>query len=72
LGIAIGFGVALGGGSVFSRWRIYQRWPMGTGNEWYFQQGLFGILASVLLAVLAAAQIRKRLEVTLSKAADAR
>jgi hypothetical protein len=71
LGFAIGFGVAIGGGSLFSRWRIYQRWPMGTGNEWYFQQGLIGILAGILLAVLAAAQIRKRLEVRLSKVADA-
>jgi hypothetical protein len=61
LGIAAGFGVDLVRGTVFSRFRIYQRWPMGAGEEWYFQQGLIGIAAGVLLTTFAAAEVRQRL-----------
>jgi hypothetical protein len=61
LGIAAGFGLDLVRGTVFSRFRIFQRWPMGTGDKWYFQQWLIGIAAGVLLAIFAAAEIRQRL-----------
>jgi hypothetical protein len=58
--IAGGFGLDLVRGTLFSRFRIYQRWPMGTGDEWYFQQGFVGIAAGILLAMFAAAEIRQR------------
>jgi hypothetical protein len=61
VGIAAGFGLDLLCGTPFSRFRIYQVWPMGTGGEWYFQQGLIGMVAGVLLAMFAAAEIRQRL-----------
>jgi hypothetical protein len=61
LGITTGFVVDLIHGTVFSRFRFYQRWPMGTGEEWYFQQGLVGMAAGVLLATFAAAEMRQRL-----------
>jgi hypothetical protein len=70
LAIAVGFGLDLAEGSVFLRWRVYQRWPMGTGDEWYFQQGLIGMAAGVLLAILAAAEIRQRLARPSSPAAS--
>jgi hypothetical protein len=65
LGIAAGFGLDfLRGSSIFSRVRIYEKYPleiMGNGDEWYFQQGLIGMPAGILLAMLAAAEIRQRL-----------
>jgi hypothetical protein len=61
VGLAVGFAAAMARGSVFSRFRIYQRWPMGGGDEWYFQQGALGLAAGALLAVFAAAEIRARL-----------
>jgi hypothetical protein len=70
LGIAVGFGLALLGGSVFSRWRIYQVWPMGTGEEWDFRQGLIGMTAGAALATLAAAEVRQRLSKALPPAAS--
>jgi hypothetical protein len=68
LGIATGFGVELFLGTVFSRLRVYQRWPMGTGDEWHFHQGLIGISAGVLLAIFAAAEVRLRLAMSQSPA----
>lgn len=58
--LGAGFAAALVGQSVFARLRIYQQFPMGTGDEWQFGQGLLGIVAAVLLALLAAVEIRRR------------
>jgi hypothetical protein len=65
LGLAVGFAIVLTGGTVFSRFRIWQRWMMGSGEEWYFGQGVVGIATGALLAVLATAEVRRRLSVGL-------
>jgi predicted Ser/Thr protein kinase len=60
--IAVALGIAIGAATFADRVAIYQRWPwLDVGKEWYFQQGLIGIAASVLVAILGAAEIRQRL-----------
>jgi len=62
LGIAIGFAVAVAGDGVFSRFAVYERWIfVPTRNDWCGLQGLFGMAAAILMATLAATEIRQRL-----------
>ena len=62
-GMAVGFAVEklLGWGTTFRRLPVYWRWQTATGEEWYFQQSLIGLAAALVLATLAAAEIRKHL-----------
>ena len=62
LGIAIGFAIAVAGDGVFPRFAVFERWIfVPTKNDWCGLQGLFGMAAAVLVAVLGAAEIRQRL-----------
>ena len=61
LGLASGFALALIGASALTRFRIWQRWLMGEGDDWSFGQGFLGLAAGILLAILAAAEVRMRL-----------
>ena len=78
IGIAVGFAVEMLWNVHYSSWallwrlRIYNRWPMGGGDEWDFHQGLVGMAAGILLAVFAAAEIRKRLGMSLPPTATLR
>jgi len=63
LGIAIGFAVAVTGDGVIPRFAVYERWIfVPPRNEWWGLQGLFGMAAAILVTILGAAEIRKRLE----------
>jgi tRNA A-37 threonylcarbamoyl transferase component Bud32 len=63
LGIAIGFAVAVAGDGVFPRFAVFERWIfVPTKNDWCGLQGLFGLAAGVLVAILGAAEIRQRLK----------
>jgi hypothetical protein len=57
--LTVALGIATATGSVFSRWRVYQKWPMGTGAEWDFHQGLLGMLAALFLCLCAALEMRR-------------
>jgi hypothetical protein len=61
LGLASGFALALIGASALTRFRIWQRWLMGDGDDWSFGQGFLGLAAGLLLAILAAGEVRARL-----------
>ncbi len=60
-GIAVGFTLALAESSAFTRVRIWQQWLMGGGDIWSFGQAYVGIVAGLLLAGLAALELRLRL-----------
>jgi hypothetical protein len=63
LGIAIGFAIAVAGDGVFPRFAVFERWVfVPTKNDWCGLQGLFGLAAGVLVAILGAAEIRQRLK----------
>lgn len=64
LGLASGFALALIGATPFTRFRLWQRWLMGEGDDWSFGQGFFGLAAGLLLAIVAAAEVRARLTKT--------
>jgi predicted Ser/Thr protein kinase len=60
--IAVGLGWAIGAATFADRVAIYQRWDwLDTGKDYYFQQGLIGVTAAILVAIFGAVQIRQRL-----------
>lgn len=59
-GLAAGFAIAWPMESVFIPVRVWQRFTMGGGANWYFGQTILGLAAGLMLAVLAAFEVRGR------------